>query len=177
MADVRAQALSVLKQLVNKAAPYFRNHEVDVFSTLIQLRGYYPTQSLVSTNIEEVAEDFIPIADPSPSISSIVSILSQDDREHSFLKGQSWCLALSALSQLIKTAKPSALPEARWQDLGAVAVKALEDEDPEIRRSCTTMCVVMQKRIGDQEKFFDRYMTGLDEGHRNLLTYYFARGL
>ena len=176
MADQRAQALSVLRQLVDKAAPYVSGHEANIFSSLVRLRGLYPTQSLVSTNIDEVAEELLPIADPSTSITAIVNILNHDD-QHDLLKQQSWCLAMTTIAQLLRSPNMPTFHDSDWTDLGAIAQRALEDDDPEVRRSCMAMCVEMQKHIGDQDKLFNQYLPGLNDGHRNLLTYYIARGL
>jgi len=192
-----------LKQLVNKASPYFRNHENDILPPLIKLRGQYPTQSHVSTNIDEVTEDYLNIAEPLPAISTILALLLKSPTSSSSsssvssnvsanvnantpvaqnsqtssttqLQPQSRVLALTTLTTLIKNAK-SALLEGSWGKLGTVAVRSMDDEDPEVRRCCVNMCVEMRSKLRDDERLFANYLSGLSEGHRNLLVYYFAR--
>lgn len=170
-----------------------------MYTSLIRLRGFYATQSNVSTNIDELIEDYLHIADSSTSIASILTMLLKSPSPSSSsssisnnsgtkpqsdhlqlqsqsrnLQPQSCVLALTTLSHLIKSAKSTAL-EGFWAKLGTVAVRSMDDKDPEVRKSCVGMCVEMRGRLGDDDRLFGSYLSGLGEGHRNLLTYYFAR--
>ena len=150
-------------------------HEVAVLTTLIGLRGKYPIQSHVTTGIEEITEDFLSITDPALSIDAILNItLPQDQPESYQLPIQSWCMGLRCVASLIKSSKPETL-EREMKRLGRLAVKSLEAEDSEVRKSCVSMCVELHAKVGDETKLFETVLEGLGQGQQNLLTYYFAK--
>ena len=155
--------------------PYVNTHEVAVLTTLIGLRGKYPIQSHVTTGIEEITEDFLNITDPALSIDAILNItLPQDQPESYQLPIQSWCMGLRCVASLIKSSKPETL-EREMKRLGRLAVRSLEAEDSEVRKSCVSMCVELHAKVGDETKLFETVLEGLGQGQQNLLTYYFAK--
>ncbi|KAF8457572.1 clasp N terminal-domain-containing protein [Kalaharituber pfeilii] len=174
-ADLRVQGLLVLKQLLSRAAPYFSSHEAAVLRTLIDLRGKYPTQSHVTTGIEEISEEFMNMVDPVASIDAILNIIHPEDKDESYNPPiQSWCMGLKCLATLIRSSKAEALDK-EMSRLGQLALKSLDAQDAEIRKSCVSMCVELNSKIGDSQKLFDEVLKGLTSGHQNLLTYYFAK--
>lgn len=155
--------------------PYVTTHEVAILTTLIGLRGKYPIQSHVTTGIEEITEDFMNITDPALSIDAVLNItLPQDQPESYQLPIQSWCMGLRCVASLIKSSKPEIL-EREMTRLGRLAVKSLDAEDSEVRKSCVSMCVELHAKVGDQTKLFETVLVGLGQGQQNLLTYYFAK--
>lgn len=173
--DLRVQGLLVLKQLLAKAAPYFAHHETDLLQTLINLRGKYPTQPQIATTIEEISEEYLLIADPKVGIDVILDMNLPFNEPDYRPKTQSWCMSLSCLAAFVRASRASIL-ESQYARLGTLAVKSLEDEDPEVRRSCVTMCIEMHSKLNDDERLFNEVLRGVKSGHQNLLTYYFARG-
>ncbi|KAH0612578.1 uncharacterized protein H6S33_008958 [Morchella sextelata] len=173
-ADLRVQGLLVLKQLLSKTAPYFSRHEPAVLRTLIDLRGKYPTQSHVTTGIEEISEEFLALVDPYTGIEAILNMMLPKDAPGFRPPTQSWCMALTCLAALVRSSKASTL-DPQMPRLGVLAVKSLDDEDAEVRRSCVSMCIEMHSKLGNDERLFDEIFKGLKSGHQNLLTYYFAK--
>lgn len=121
-ADLRVQGLLVLKQLLSKTAPYFTRHEAAVLRTLIDLRGKYPTQSHVTTGIEEIVEEFMAIVDPATGIEAILNISFPLDKPGFRQATQSWCMSLTCLAALVRASKASSL-ELQFTRLGQLAVK------------------------------------------------------
>ncbi|KAL7273511.1 suppressor of tub2 mutation [Rhizina undulata] len=172
--DLRIQGLLVLKQLLSKAAPYFTQHEPAVLSTLINIRGKYPTQSHVTTGIEEISEEFMAVADPSHGIDAILNLMLPEGDPSYRPQTQSWCMGLTCLAALVRASKIGTL-ERQFEKLGQLAVKSLDDEDAEVRRACVAMCIEMHSKLNDDERLFDEIFQGMKSGHQNLLTYYFAK--
>lgn len=121
-ADLRVQGLLVLKQLLSKTAPYFSRHEPAVLHTLIDLRGKYPTQSHVTTGIEEIVEEFLALADPATGIEAVLNMMLPKDKPTARPPTQSWCMSLSCLAALVRGSKVSTL-EPQFSRLGQLAVK------------------------------------------------------
>lgn len=121
-ADLRVQGLLVLKQLLSKTAPYFSRHEPAVLRTLIDLRGKYPTQSHVTTGIEEIVEEFLALADPSTGIDAILNMMLPKDTTGFRPPTQSWCMSLTCLAALVRSSKVPTL-EPQFTMLGQLAVK------------------------------------------------------
>lgn len=121
-ADLRVQGLLVLKQLLSKTAPYFSRHESAVLRTLIDLRGKYPTQSHVTTGIEEIVEEFLALADPATGVEAVLSMMLPKETSVSRTPTQSWCMSLSCLAALVRGSKVSTL-EPQFTRLGQLAVK------------------------------------------------------
>jgi CLIP-associating protein 1/2 len=121
-ADLRMQGLLVLKQLLAKAAPYFARHEADVLPTLINLRGKYPTHPQITTAIEEIAEEYMVLADPKAGIDIILDMNLPFNEPEYRPPVQSWCMSLTCLAALVRSSRPSAL-EPLYARLGKLAIK------------------------------------------------------
>ncbi|KAI5779218.1 clasp N terminal-domain-containing protein [Geopyxis carbonaria] len=172
--DLRVQGLLVLKQLLIKAAPYFAHYEPQILSTLISVRGRYPSQSHITSGLEEISEEYMQIADPQAGIDAILDITIPKDNPRLKQSTPSWCMSLSCLAVLVRASKLSAL-ETQLARLGQLAVKSLDDEDSEVRRSCVAMCIEVHSKLNDDERLFDDIFKGMKSGHQNLLAYYFAK--
>ncbi|KAJ6256902.1 suppressor of tub2 mutation [Drechslerella dactyloides] len=197
LADVRAQGIQLLRQLMSKATPHFSGREHSLFPVVFKLRGEYPTQSPVSVNIEETMEEYVAsVADAGVAIPTITRFLvvktpgaggaGPDGRK----KAGANVLALRTLGGFVKDAEEEDLT-GQWEAIGAIAKRYMEDEDPEVRRAVVNVCVEMRRRFvkivaaegvdggkaqaAGEERLWRECLGGLSEGQRNLLTYYFAR--
>ena len=113
--------------------------------------------------------------DPAVSIDAILNTILPEDKDSSYVPPtQSWCMGLRCLGYLIRNSRLEAL-ETDMKRLGQLALKSLDAQDPEVRKSCVTMCVEMNSKVGDPQRLFDEVLRGLASGHQNLLTYYFAK--
>ncbi|KAK6346718.1 suppressor of tub2 mutation [Orbilia brochopaga] len=197
LADVRAQGIQLLRQLMSKATSYFSGREHILFPVVFKLRGEYPTQSPVSVNIEETMEEYVAsVADAGVAIPTITRFLvvktpnaggaGPDGKK----KAGANVLALRTLGGFVKDAEEDDL-SGQWEAIGAIAKRYMEDEDPEVRRAVVNVCVEMRRRFvgsaatggadagkakaAGEERLWKECLGGLSEGQRNLLTYYFAR--
>lgn len=84
-------------------------------------------------------------------------------------------MGLNCLAYLIRLSKMDRL-EAELGRLGQLAVKSLEAQDSEVRKSCVNLCVELNMKVGDEARLFETVLVGLGPGTQNLLTYYFAKG-
>lgn len=112
-----------MKQLLNKAAPYFDRREEGVLSALIVIRGRYPAKTNITSAIEEISEIVVPIADPTAGIEALLKITASKQAE---LQTPGWCMILSILAELVRTSGASSL-EAQLDPLGKLAVKVSLD--------------------------------------------------
>ncbi|KAK6507615.1 suppressor of tub2 mutation [Arthrobotrys musiformis] len=186
LADVRTQGVQLLRLLMNKATPYFAGREHSVFPVAFKLRGEYPTQSPVSSNIDETVEEYVKsVADSGVALPTITSFLMMATDAGADAGGKkkagSNVLALKTLSAFVKESEEEDL-ENQWGTIGAIAKRYMEDEDPEVRRAVVDVCVGVRKGFvksgGVEEgeaKLWKDCLDGLTEGQKNLLTYYFAR--
>ncbi|KAF3178950.1 suppressor of tub2 mutation [Orbilia oligospora] len=189
LADVRTQGIQLLRLLMNKATPYFTGREHSVLPVAFKLRGEYPTQSPVSTNIDDTVEDYVKsVADSGialPTITSFLMMTTPDAGAGAGGTGKkkvgSNVLALKTLAAFVKESDEEDL-ESQWNAIGAIAKRYMEDEDPEVRRAVVEVCVGVRKgfvKNGDVEegeaRLWKECLEGLTEGQKNLLTYYFAR--
>jgi len=173
-ADLRVQGLLVLKQLT-RCAPYLSAHEAAILTTLIDLRGKYPTQSHVTTGIEDISDEFLTSVDPTISIDAVLNTIQPSDKPASYTPPiQGWCMGLALLGRLVKASKLEKL-ELEMGRLGKVAVKGMEAQDSEVRRNCVDLCVALNKKVGDEARLFEEVLVGLESGIQNLLTYYFVK--
>ncbi|KAF3289906.1 suppressor of tub2 mutation [Orbilia oligospora] len=189
LADVRTQGIQLLRLLMNKATPYFTGREHSVLPVAFKLRGEYPTQSPVSTNIDDTVEDYVKsVADSGIALPTITSFLMMTTPDAGAGAGGigkkkvgSNVLALKTLAAFVKESDEEDL-ESQWNAIGAIAKRYMEDEDPEVRRAVVEVCVGVRKgfvKNGDVEegeaRLWKDCLEGLTEGQKNLLTYYFAR--
>ncbi|EPS36579.1 hypothetical protein H072_9833 [Dactylellina haptotyla CBS 200.50] len=190
LADVRQQGVQLLRLLMNKASPYFSGREHSVFPVAFKLRGEYPTQSVVSMNLEEMMDDYVEkVADAGVAIPTIAAFLMKISNAPATpaegggkkIAGAN-VLALKTLGNFVKEGDEEDLA-GQWGVIGSIAKKYMEDEDPEVRRSVVNVCVEMRRRFvkenGDkgEDRMWNDCLAGLTGGQRNLLTYYFARNV
>lgn len=94
-----------------------------MLTTLVTLRGKYPTQSHVTTGIEEISEEFLQVADPKTGIDALLNLALTPAGEPTFrAQPQSWCMTLTCLAALVRASKVSSL-EPQFLRLGELAVK------------------------------------------------------
>ncbi|KAF8453964.1 clasp N terminal-domain-containing protein [Terfezia claveryi] len=173
-ADLRVQGLLVLKQLT-RCGPYLSAHEAAILTTLIDLRGKYPTQSHVTTGIEDISDEFLASVDTTISIDAVLNTIQPADKPASYTPPiQGWCMGLALLGKLVKASKLEKL-EQEMGRLGKVAVKGMGAQDSEVRRNCVDLCVALNKKVGDEARLFEEVLVGLESGIQNLLTYYFVK--
>jgi CLIP-associating protein 1/2 len=86
-------------------------------------------------------------------------------------------MALSTLSSLIQISGAKNIPLTRDQTarLGKLAVRCLDDTDPDVRKADIDVCVSLHERIGGEKEVFWKAVAGAREQHLNLLTYYLAK--
>lgn len=176
-ADLRIQAILVLRQLHSKARPYFSHHESHVLTTLIYLRGKYPSHAHVTTGIIELADDIVETANPATGTLHLLAHLESNPPPERLSK-QGICLALSCLATFIKDGGIEGNYIEHIADLeriGDLVVKCLESEDADVRRATVGVACELQRIVADEGRLFEEILRGLKGGQKNLLTYYFAR--
>ncbi|RPA86820.1 ARM repeat-containing protein [Ascobolus immersus RN42] len=176
-ADLRIQALLVLRQLHSKAKPHFVHHEPRVLTTLIFLRGKYPSHAHVTTGIIELTDDLVETTtNPALGIDTLLSYLETPAPASSNIHGT--CLALSALATFIKAGGMAGNyieQLANLERLGDLVVKNMEAEDAEVRRATVGVACELQRLVGDDRRLFEEVLKGLSAAKQGLLMYYFAR--
>lgn len=181
-ADLKVQAVLLLKLTLTNQPQYFSGHECKAIQTVMGLRSTTDSRSL-SAGLDELVPDLITAVDPTISIITILQCL------HSYVVEDkpSWKsdnlaslqLAIAALSISVSQLSISEL-EGFAQALAQLIVKALNDDFDaadvdvaEIRRSTVNLCMAMYTVIGDTRVVLN-LLRDLKPSQQNLLTYYFA---
>jgi len=181
---LKAQGLATIKAMLDRprdAAPYLSR----VICAVLVARGSFSGIEYIVAELERVAEDVVKATEaPAVCIDAVLDLLESPDvhdedeeneHERPKLDGRTVSMALGRLAQLlVKTIKdvPS-MGEAQTERLGAVAVKCLNDPDPDVRRADLEFCLALYERMSREE--FARVVGKVGEGGLNLIAYYVAR--
>ncbi|KAL9092148.1 MAG: hypothetical protein Q9165_004581 [Trypethelium subeluteriae] len=145
----------------------------------------------------EASSPSSPREDGEEDVATLDGDEEQEERSDSTAHARLISMGLDILSQLLRRLKPRDTGDAREaftlsaglrQRLGQVAVKFLEDSEPDVRRADTDFCVelydVIARRRGNAEEKigngsgaeeFWKVVGSAGEGSLNLITYYLAK--
>jgi CLIP-associating protein 1/2 len=89
-------------------------------------------------------------------------------------------MSLRTLASLVEISGSRNFTLSREQThrLGQLAVRCMEDQDPDVRKANIELCVALHERIvgpGGETKAFWEAVAGAGEQQLNLLTYYLAK--
>ncbi|KAL9081324.1 MAG: hypothetical protein Q9157_000179 [Trypethelium eluteriae] len=145
----------------------------------------------------EASSSSTPREDGEEEAAAVNSDQEQEELSDSTGHARLISMGLDILAQLLRRLKPRDTGDTREaftlsaglrQRLGQVAVKFLEDSEPDVRRADTDFCVelydvIARRRGGAEEKIgngtgaeeFWKVVGSADEGSLNLITYYLAK--
>ncbi|QSL64059.1 hypothetical protein MERGE_000214 [Pneumocystis wakefieldiae] len=157
VSELKIQALFLLKYLFDHQSVYFDNHITNVFDVLLKFRSYDSNNNRVTCATEDMTFDIVSHFDP---------------KKH-LLKQPVIVICLSSLAIFIKNLEKTYLDK-YLEKIPSLVIKALNDEDPEIRKESIAVCVSLNSIIKDSLEIFN-LLQGLTPAQQNLLVYYFAK--
>ncbi|KAG4305181.1 hypothetical protein PORY_001351, partial [Pneumocystis oryctolagi] len=177
--ELKIQALLLLKYLFDYQTLYFNNHILSVFDCLLKFRSDDFNTNRVICVIEEMMFDLVSRFEPQKGVASFLLYLdpylcdSKDESKKHLLKQPNIVICLSSLAIFVKKLEKTELDQ-HFEKISPLVLKALNDEDPEIRKESVAICVSINSVVKDSAEIFD-LLQGLTHGQQNLLTYYFAK--
>ncbi|KAH6112025.1 microtubule binding protein STU1 [Parastagonospora nodorum] len=197
VANLKVQALATIRAMLSlyrkETAKYFSR----VLCTVLQTKAQYENTSHIAIDLETTAEEIVRYGQTSDCLNAVLALIedlpsstptSSPSSKSSLTSlpgaGQTRTatMALSTLAALIQIsgAKNITLSPDQTSRLGKLAVRCMDDQDADVRKSNIEFCIALHERIAapacEQENDgFWRAVAGAREQHLNLLTYYLAK--
>jgi CLIP-associating protein 1/2 len=190
-ANLKVQALATIRAMLSlyrrETATYFSR----VLCTVLRTKSQHQSTSHIATDLEATADEIIrygqtsdcleavlaliediPASTPNSSPNSKSSVISM-----TYASNRTSTMALTTLASLIQISgqKNVSLTAEQTARLGKLAVRCLDDLDPDVRKADVEFCVALHERIGGEKQAFWKAVAGAREQHLNLITYYLAK--
>ncbi|KAF2010332.1 ARM repeat-containing protein [Aaosphaeria arxii CBS 175.79] len=190
-ANLKVQALATIRAMLSlyrkETARYFSR----VLCSVLRTKGQYENTSHIAIDLEATADEIVKYGQTSDCLDAVLLLVEEapistptsspksKSSENSVapVSNRTMTMALTTLSTLIQIsgAKNVALTPEQTARLGKLAVRCLEDTDPDVRKADVEVCVSLHERIGGEKEAFWKAVAGAREQHLNLLTYYLAK--
>ncbi|KAI9672549.1 MAG: suppressor of tub2 mutation [Caeruleum heppii] len=169
--DVKVQVLHTIRAMLNKRPASFSADAPRALCAVLTARGFYDTRSHIVSVLEEVAERLCECEASELCISRVLNFLTEADRSAG---KHTLCMGVHVLGGLmLETGPRSETSEGEVQRLGQLAVRCLNDLDPDIRKNGIDFCLSFYGTVTPPR--FWQMLEGTKEDQRNLITYYLAR--
>ena len=192
VANLKVQALATIRAMLSLYRQETARHFSRVLCTLLRTKSQYENSSHIAMDLEATAEEIVRYGQTSDCLNAVLSFVegtpastpssspnskSSSGSSTSIPSNRSTTMALHTLSSLIQIsgAKNIALTQEQTVRLGRLAVRCLDDTDPDVRKADIDVCVSLHERIGAEKEAFWKAVAGAREQHLNLLTYYLAK--
>ncbi|KAF2870852.1 clasp N terminal-domain-containing protein [Massariosphaeria phaeospora] len=198
-ANLKVQALATIRAMLSlyrkETAKYFSR----VLCSILHTKAQYDNASHMATDLEATADEIIRYGQTADCINAVVALIedapnnntsnssptSSPQSKASTASTDSSCvvsnrtitMALATLASLIHIsgAKNVSLSPEQTARLGKLAVRCLDDTDPDVRKADVEVCLALHERIGAGKEAFWKAVAGAREQHLNLITYYLAK--
>jgi CLIP-associating protein 1/2 len=192
VANLKVQALATIRAMLSLYRKETARHFSRVLCTLLQTKSQYENSSHIAIDLEATADEIVRYGQTSECLDAVLSLVegtppstpssspnskSSSISSASIPSNRTTTMALSTLSSLIQISGAKNIPLTRDQTarLGKLAVRCLDDTDPDVRKADIDVCVSLHERIGGEKEVFWKAVAGAREQHLNLLTYYLAK--
>jgi CLIP-associating protein 1/2 len=199
-ANLKVQALATIRAMLSlyrkETAKYFSR----VLCTILQTKAQYDNTSHIAIDLESTADEIVRYGQTSDCLNAVLSLVentpaspastptsspnSKSSTASISMSGptRTVTMALTTLASLIQIsgAKNVTLSPEQTSRLGKLAVRCMDDQDADVRKSDIELCVALHERIAgpgaeQEDDGFWRAVAGAREQHLNLLTYYLAK--
>jgi len=190
-ANLKVQALATVRALLSlyrkETAAYFSR----VLCSVLRTKSQYESTSHIATDLEATADEIIKYGQTSDCLDAVLSLVENipssspnsspasksSISSNPYAGNRTTTMALGSLSSLIQIsgAKNVSLSTEQTSRLGKLAVRCLDDLDPDVRKADIEVCIALHERIGGEKKVFWKAVAGAREQHLNLITYYLAK--
>ncbi|KAH6629447.1 protein STU1 [Boeremia exigua] len=191
----KSQALATIRAMLSlyrkETAKYFSR----VLCTILQAKAQHENTSHIAGDMEATANEIVRYGQVSDCLNAVLSLFedmpastptSSPNSKPSSLSTsatnntRTMTMSLRTLASLVEISgsKSVILTQEQTHRLGKLAVRCMEDQDPDIRKANIDLCVALHERIvgpGGETKAFWEAVAGAGEQQLNLLTYYLAK--
>ena len=189
--DLKVRALATVRAMLSlyrkETAKFFPR----VLITLLRTKAQYENSSHMASDLENTADELVKYGQTSECINAVLSTIEDSPAgsptaspnskasvdSNMTASNRTTTMALSTLAELIQitAAKSVQLTPEQVTRLGRLAVRCLDDTDPDVRKADIDFCLALEKRIGGDTPEFWKAVAGAREQHLSLITYYMAR--
>jgi CLIP-associating protein 1/2 len=194
--NLKTQVLATIRGMLamhrREAGPYYARSLCSILSA----RRQFDDMSHIASEMEKTAEEISRTGPASDCLDAVLDLVdslahsssssipsspaaspdsprpSSSDGSHA---SRTINMSLQTLASLLSalSARKQASSPAQTKRLGGLAVRLLQDSDPEIRRADMEFCLALHERL--ERDVFWKAVEGAKESGLNLITYYLAR--
>ena len=191
----KSQALATIRAMLSlyrkETAKYFSR----VLCTILQAKAQHENTSHIAGDMEATANEIVRYGQVSDCLNAVLALIedmpastptsspnskSSSPATPTANSMRTMTMSLRTLASLVEisSSKNVVLSQEQTHRLGKLAVRCMEDQDPDIRKANIEFCVALHERIvgpdGETKAFWEA-VAGAGEQQLNLLTYYLAK--
>lgn len=191
----KSQALATIRAMLSlyrkETAKYFSR----VLCTILQAKAQHENTSHIAGDMEATANEIVRYGQVSDCLNAVLTLVEEmpasTPTSSPNVKSSSTSvsvtgntrtitMSLRTLASLVEISGSRSvnLSQEQTHRLGQLAVRCMEDQDPDIRKANIELCIALHERIvgpGGETKAFWEAVAGAGEQQLNLLTYYLAK--
>jgi CLIP-associating protein 1/2 len=184
----KSQALATIRAMLSlyrkETAKYFSR----VLCTILQAKAQHENTSHIAGDMEATANEIVRYGQVSDCLNAVLALVEDmpastpNSSPSASVTGstRTMTMSLRTLASLVEISgsRNSILTREQTHRLGQLAVRCMEDQDPDVRKANIELCVALHERIvgpGGETKAFWEAVAGAGEQQLNLLTYYLAK--
>jgi len=189
----KSQALATIRAMLSlyrkETAKYFSR----VLCTILQAKSQHENTSHIAGDMEATANEIVRYGQVSDCLTAVLALIEdmpastptsspnpKSSSNPTTNSTRTMTMSLRTLASLVEISgsKNVVLSSEQTHRLGKLAVRCMEDQDPDIRKANIEFCVALHERIvgpnGETKSFWEA-VAGAGEQQLNLLTYYLAK--
>ncbi|OCK86069.1 protein STU1 [Lepidopterella palustris CBS 459.81] len=200
-ANLKVQVLATIRAMLamyrKETAVYYSR----ALCAILQTRSHYDSASHIATDLESTADEIVRYGQISDCLNAVLDLIESTSPAYTRnipsspsatssdgsdaprpkspapVANRTTTMGLSVLAQLLQVAHAKNVPitNVQTQRLGQLAVRFLDDTDPDVRKADLEFCIALHERIGGEKDVFWKAVAGAREQHLNLITYFLAR--
>lgn len=187
-ASCKSQALATIRAMLSlyrkETAKYFSR----VLCTILQAKAQHENTSHIAGDMEATANEIVRYGQVSDCLNAVLALVenmpastpTSSPSASATGSTRTMTMSLRTLASLVEISgsRNSTLTREQTHRLGQLAVRCMEDQDPDVRKANIELCVALHERIvgpGGETKAFWEAVAGAGEQQLNLLTYYLAK--
>jgi CLIP-associating protein 1/2 len=184
----KSQALATIRAMLSlyrkETAKYFSR----VLCTVLQAKAQHENTSHIAGDMEATANEIVRYGQVSDCLNAVLALVEDmpastpNSSPSTSVTGstRTMTMSLRTLASIVEISgsRNSILTREQTHRLGQLAVRCMEDQDPDVRKANIELCVALHERIvgpGGETKAFWEAVAGAGEQQLNLLTYYLAK--
>jgi CLIP-associating protein 1/2 len=197
--NLKVQVLATIRAMIaiyrKETAVYYSR----ALCAILQTRSHYDSASHIASDLEVTANEIVRYGQTNDSLNAVLDLIESTSPSFSrdtpspessaafspsppnkaaTVPNRTTTMGLAVLAQLLQVAQAKNVPitNVQTQRLGRLAVRFLDDSDPDVRKADMEFCISLHERIGGAEKdVFWKAVAGARQQHLNLITYFLAK--